>query len=86
MNKIPKNLFQTWETKNISDKFKELSQTWIKNNPDYSYFLFDDVDCEDFIKKNFDERVYDAYCRIIPGAFKADLWRYCVLYICGVST
>jgi mannosyltransferase OCH1-like enzyme len=54
MNKIPKNLFQTWETKNISDKFKDLSQTWIKNNPDYSYFLFDDVDCEDFIKKNFD--------------------------------
>ena len=83
LTKIPRNIFQTWSTKNISDKFRELSQTWINNNTNYAYFLFDDSDCEDFIKKNFDESVYNAYCRIIPGAFKADLWRYCILYVYG---
>jgi len=83
LTKIPRNIFQTWSTKNISDKFRELTQTWINNNQNYAYFLFDDIDCEEFIKKNFDTSVYNAYCRIIPGAFKADLWRYCMLYIYG---
>lgn len=83
LTKIPRNIFQTWSTKNISDSFRELTQSWINNNKNYSYFLFDDKYCEDFIKKNFDENVFKAYCRIIPGAFKADLWRYCMLYIYG---
>ena len=81
--KIPRNIFQTWKTKNFSPEFKSLSQSWIDNNPNYSYFLFDDIDCNNFIKKNFDIKIYNAYCRIIPGAFKADLWRYCILYIYG---
>jgi hypothetical protein len=83
LTKIPRNIFQTWYTKNISDQFRELTQTWINNNLNYAYFLFDDNDCELFIKKNFEIQVYNAYCRIIPGAFKADLWRYCILYIYG---
>ena len=81
--KIPRNIFQTWETKDLSDGFKLLTQTWKDKNTNYSYFLFDNNDCIDFIKKHFDEKVYNAYSRIIPGAFKADLWRYCVLYIYG---
>jgi mannosyltransferase OCH1-like enzyme len=81
--KIPRNIFQTWKTKNISDDFKYLIETWKFNNPNYAYFLFDDNDCEEFIKKNFDEDIYNTYCRIIPGAFKADLWRYCILYVYG---
>jgi mannosyltransferase OCH1-like enzyme len=81
--KIPRNIFQTWESKNISSGFNILTQTWKYNNPNYAYFLFDSNDREEFIKKNFEENVYKAYCRIIPGAFKADLWRYCILYIYG---
>lgn len=81
--KIPRNIFQTWGSKDLSDGFKILTQSWKEKNPNYAYFLFDDDDCEKFIKKNFNENIYNAYCRIIPGAFKADLWRYCVLYIYG---
>jgi len=83
LQKIPRNIFQTWETKDISDNFRIITQSWIQNNPNYGYFLYDNNDCEQFIKKNFDERVYNTYCRIIPGAFKADLWRYCILFIYG---
>jgi hypothetical protein len=81
--KIPRNIFQTWGTKQVSPEFKQIIQTWSDNNPNYAYFLFDNIDCEEFIKANFDEAVYNAYSRIIPGAFKADLWRYCILYIYG---
>ena len=83
MSKIPRQIFQTWKTKNISNNFKDLTLTWISKNSNYAYFLYDDHDCEQFIRVNFDRKVYNAYCRIIPGAFKADLWRYCVLYIYG---
>jgi mannosyltransferase OCH1-like enzyme len=81
--KIPRNIFQTWETKHFSSEFDILTQTWKYKNPNYAYFLFDSNDREDFIKKYFDENIYRAYCRIIPGAFKADLWRYCILFIYG---
>ena len=81
--KIPRNIFQTWEIKDISEGFKLLTQSWTTKNQNYAYFLFDDNERKQFIKKNFDERIYDTYCRIIPGAFRADLWRYCILYIYG---
>lgn len=81
--KIPRNIFQTWETKELSSGFKYLTQTWIDKNPNYAYFLYDDSERKEFIKKHFDKNIYNAYCRIIPGAFRADLWRYCILYIYG---
>ena len=74
--RVPRNIFQTWETKYISTEFKKLTDTWCINNPNYAYFLHDKSDRERLIKKYFGARVYNVYCRLIPGAFKADLWRY----------
>lgn len=54
-----------------------------QNNPRFKYHLFDDDDCREFIQTNFDASVLDAYDRLIPGAYKADLWRYCILYKLG---
>jgi mannosyltransferase OCH1-like enzyme len=54
-----------------------------QNNPRFEHYLYDDNDCREFIKNNFDENVVNAYDKLIPGAYKADLWRLCVLYIHG---
>ena len=80
---IPKNIFQTWETKKLSPEFQKIVDTWIINNPEYSYQLYSGNDRELFIKENFNKDVFDCYCKIIPGAYKADLWRYCILYKYG---
>jgi len=40
-------------------------------------------ECREFIRTNFDNKVLNAYDRLIPLAYKADLWRYCALYIHG---
>jgi mannosyltransferase OCH1-like enzyme len=56
LTKIPRNIFQTWETKDISEDFLTLTQTWKKMNPNYAYFLYDDNDCVSFIKKHYDYR------------------------------
>ncbi len=55
----------------------------IKQNPEFEYHLFDDKDCRDFISQYFSSDVLNAFDNLLPGAYKADLWRYCVLYING---
>jgi mannosyltransferase OCH1-like enzyme len=54
-----------------------------QQNPEFKYKFYDDEACADFIKENFKPDVLDAFHRLIPGAYKADLWRYCVLYVHG---
>jgi len=80
---IPLKIYQTWYTKDLPIKMKERVEILKRQNPRFEHFLFDDNDCREFIKNNFDENVLNAYDSLIPGAYKADLWRLCVLYING---
>jgi mannosyltransferase OCH1-like enzyme len=62
---------------------KEARNILIEQNPEFEFKLFNEKECSKFIKNNFSDDVYDAYVRLIPYAYKCDLWRYCVLYIHG---
>ena len=77
---IPLNIYQTWHTKDLPPLMKNAVNKIIYNNPRFNYQLFDDDDCRNFIKDNFDINVLNAFDSLIPGAYKADLWRYCILY------
>jgi mannosyltransferase OCH1-like enzyme len=82
--KIPKIIFQTTSSKNIKNILHYNSiQTFIELNPEYEYRILDDAECRTFIKNNFNVDILVAYDMIIPGSFKADLFRYCYLYING---
>lgn len=80
---IPLNLFQTWRTKNLPPNMRKVVNKLKQDNPEFNYFLYDDNDCREFIARYFEEDVLMAFDTLIPGAYKADLWRYCVLYIEG---
>ena len=80
---IPQQIFQTWHSKLLPPMMYKAIQRIKKHNPLFKYYLFDDNDCRKFIKQHFKRDVLDAYDRLIPGAYKADLWRYCVLFIHG---
>lgn len=80
---IPANIFQTWHTKILPPKMYAAVKYIKLSNPGFKHYLFDDNDCRQFIQKHFDSSVLNAYDRLIPGAYKADLWRYCVLYKLG---
>jgi mannosyltransferase OCH1-like enzyme len=82
-NDIPYNIFQTWKIKDLPPKMKECVENLKRENPEFTHYLYDDIDCRNFIIKNFDKEVIKAYDSLIPGAFKADLWRYCILYKLG---
>ena len=80
---IPANIFQTWHTKKLPPMMFKAVNLLKMNNPGFKHFLFDDNECCEFIKKHFSTDVLNAYNSLIPGAYKADLWRYCILYKYG---
>jgi len=82
-NIIPPLIFQTWHSKNVPITMLKAFSEIKKANPRFKYYLFDDNDCRNFIEQNFSKDVLFAYDNLIPGAYKADLWRYCVLYKYG---
>ena len=77
---IPLNIYQTWHTTSLPPKMQQAVNTIKAHNPEFQHFLYDDNMCREFIKNNFPEDVLRAYDYLIPGAYKADLWRYCILY------
>lgn len=80
---IPLNIFQTWHTRELPLYMKACVDSLKREHPNFTYQLFDDNDCREFIKNNFPGEVLGAFDSLIPGAYKADLWRYCVLYMKG---
>lgn len=80
---VPLIIYQTWHSKQLPPKMAACVENLKKSNPEFEHQLFDDADCRSYIKDNYEEDVLDAYDRLVPGAFKADLWRYCVLYKTG---
>ena len=81
---IPKFIFKTsWHPKDsLPDEIKKVISITQKLNPEYEIKYFDDNDCLEFMK-NYSEDVYNCYLKLKPGAFKADFWRYCILYLYG---
>jgi len=84
-SKIPKIVHQTFYTSNLPE---DIVNIIIKNKrlcPLYKFIFYNDNDCQVFIKKNFDEKIFNAFMKInnCYGAMKADFFRYCVLYKIG---
>jgi mannosyltransferase OCH1-like enzyme len=82
-NIIPPLLFQTWYSKELPPFMAKAVQNVITSAPGFKHQLFDDADCRKFIDQHYGHEVLNAYDSLIPGAYKADLWRYCILYRFG---
>ena len=82
-NIIPKTIIQTYKDTNVNNEIYNSTRSWLIFNNTYKYEYFSDLACILFIKKYFPPIVLHAFYSLIPGAFKADLFRYCYLYIKG---
>ena len=71
------NFVQTYI--NIDNIVSESKKSYLKYNK-FKYNFYNDEECRTFIKTNFNIDVLNTYDKIIPGAFKADLFRYCYLF------
>lgn len=85
---IPKIIIKTsWHKR---DKFPEIINDVLKKteerNPGYQIYYFDDDEVDQFMREfgNYNDLdVYSCYRKLVPGAFKADLFRACCLYKYG---
>ena len=88
--KIPRIIHQTFKNNTVTDVFYHNARSFIDLNPEYQYEFYDDERVKQFIE-NFDctEFAFDrntlikAYNDIKPGAGKADIFRYLVIYELG---
>ena len=81
-NEVPHYFFQIWinEENTIPELIKNNFENIENENPGFKCEMYDKNDCIQFLEDYFEEDVQKAYNKIIPGAFKADLMRYCILY------
>lgn len=80
-NKTKKYLFQTYFDK---ERIPKDVYTNIKEYaPEYNHVVYDDNDIITFLKKYYNQNVIDTFINLKSGAHKADLARYCLLYIHG---
>ena len=81
---IPKNIFQTYSNNNYHniDHYNAI-QSLIDLNPDFKYYFYNDQECRQFIIKNYDEKILNSYDKLYPCAYKADFFRYLIIYKYG---
>lgn len=82
---IPFCLYKTGEDeeKDLPLAIKELFKKTIADNPGLKIQYYSNTDRIKFINKHFDKDVVQAYNSLNPGAYRADLFRLCILYING---
>ena len=81
---IPRIIHQTWFEPITPEKYPNMSrliQSWKQSG--WEYRFYNDQDAQTFLSDHFPPEIKEAYDTLIPGAFKADLFRYCVLLING---
>lgn len=76
---IPKKIWQTYRTKDLPPQAKQAQSTWLDQNPEYAYELWDDDDIEKYILREWDADTYRFFKALPLGVMKADLWRYLIL-------
>jgi mannosyltransferase OCH1-like enzyme len=81
--KVPRHIWQTWHTHDMAPAMRAHVERIQATHPEYEYTLMDDAESLRFINANYPAEVGQAYEALIPGAFKADLWRLCALHKAG---
>lgn len=79
---FPRNIFQTWKTKDVPDNWKEAQKSVIEKNPTWKYTLLTDQDNENIVKENFPD-FYQTFISFKYPIQRADAIRYCLLYLYG---
>ena len=64
----------------LSVPAKQALHSFTELNPEYEMRIYSGGDCEGYITRHYGERELRAYRGLNPYAYKADLFRYLVLY------
>ena len=78
---IPKLICKTskWNLSDLPGDVLDIYHKLLELNPNHTFVYFDDDDCLDFIETFYPEYI-KHYNKVIPTAYKADLFRYLFLH------
>ena len=80
-NEIPFTIVQSWKSReSVPGRIFEAIR---KYAPEYKHVFFDDNDAVMFLSQNYPPQVLNVYHSMKSRAHKADLFRYCYLFIHG---
>lgn len=80
--KIPYILFKTGPYDLPTNELENIFMVNKSNLNVKKVLYYNNEECYDFMKK-LPNHIFQAYESLIPAAYKADLWRYCILYKYG---
>jgi hypothetical protein len=81
---IPRIVHQTWFEALDDDGYPNMSRLAKSfKESGWEYKFYTDIDAENFLVQHFPSEIVETYRSLIPGAFKADLFRYCALLVYG---
>lgn len=76
-------IHQTWTSEaDIPRGLRDCYASWRESNPDWSYRLWEDDDCDRFIEEQYPD-VLERYRSCPLGIQKADIFRVCVVHRFG---
>jgi hypothetical protein len=73
-------IYITEDNQAIPDNIQNAINTWKTLNPGYTLKIWNNDDCLNYLKNNFSEDHVNCFNGFIPYAYKADFFRYCVIY------
>ena len=78
---IPKWIFKTgpFTIEDLPELYKHIFLDILKKNPGYELFYFSNEDCILSIHHHYGEEYFRLHQKLIPTAYQADFWRYCIL-------
>lgn len=79
---IPKWIFKTgpMSANDLDEVMKYVFYDMTEKNPHYQLFYFSDDDCINYIRDYYGEEYFHTYDSVVPTAYKADFWRYLIIY------
>jgi len=80
---VPRLLHRIWECDTIPEQYFPALLSWLKNAPGVFNVLWTRETREAFILRELGPKRLELYNRLAPGAFRADLFRYFVLFYIG---
>jgi len=80
---VPPLLHRIWECADIPERYEKDIMSWIDKADGMFVVLWTRKVRETFINKTLGPGHLDLYSRLLPGAYRADLFRYIIMYYFG---
>ena len=82
---IEKNIFQCYWNRNpsIEPLVSIMINKYKLMNPDYTHYLYDENDMDNFVNENFNKEIIECYNKLNIRIARSDFWRYLVLFKYG---